>query len=289
MNESDIKETMEQIHISEEMQEEIIMNIQDQMKNGKNKTRNWKKVATVAAALVLIVGVGSIPVQAVVKDIVRARMEDIPQEEVQAIADLVREHDTVAYGCSRDYTDQERERMKELWKAYEDGAFPEKTILQVENADGVIEGTLCYIKDTKDFYLPDRELTDEEILEIIDLNQKMSYAIEQSPAAQEVKAEMQEEQANLEEQVETVEGISEEEAIEIATNQMKSEIGERAEGKELLTVFLDDISDQTDFEHKGDVAYVLGFGNPSNRSTYTCAVDATDGSVLYTNEVLPKK
>ncbi len=189
MNGQDVKEAMEQIHISEKMQEEIIMNIQNQMEHGKKKSWNWRKTGTVAAAFVLAACVLSIPVQAMVNNIVKARMESVPEEEMQAIVDVVQKQSTQADVFSREYSEKEEERNKELWQAYENGTFPEKELLQVDNAAAVTEGTLCYINATGVFCLPDRELTDEELLEIIDFQNKMSYAFAQNTAAQEAKVE----------------------------------------------------------------------------------------------------
>ena len=45
----DVKETMDQIHISEKMQEDIIMNIQSRMENGSRRIWNFRKMATAAA------------------------------------------------------------------------------------------------------------------------------------------------------------------------------------------------------------------------------------------------
>lgn len=82
-------------------------------------------------------------------------------------------------------------------------------------------------------------------------------------------------------------GISEEEAIEIARKQMESDLGEKAEGMVLTTdiygcgAFLNDISNQTYFEHDGDVAYIVDFSNPNEHYGYTYTIDAVDGSILY--------
>ena len=292
MNGLNVKETMEQIHIPEEMEEEIIMNvINRQMRNGKNKAKNWKKIAAYAAVVALTIGIVSIPVQAVVKNIVLARMESIPKEEVQEINDMVQSKPTEADEFSREYSDSEKERNKAFWQEYKDGKFPENVIIQVDNAEDVPEGTLCYITSTGVFNLPDREMTDEEILEIIDFQHKMSYAVSQTPAAQEARAEMQAEKDQLREKIQAEGGISEEEAIEIATKQMAAELGERAEGKEILkyqdgsvAVMLQDISEQTEYEHKGDVAYNVIFSDPNDHSTYYCVIDAVDGSILKTYE-----
>ncbi len=89
MSEFDIREVMEQIHISSEMQEEIVKNVQSRMENGKKKTRSRRKTAATAAALLLAAGVASLQVQAVVQNIVRARMERLPKEEVRNIENMM--------------------------------------------------------------------------------------------------------------------------------------------------------------------------------------------------------
>lgn len=298
MDRFELKEAMDQIHISDEMQEDIIMNIQNRMKNRKHKTRNWKKTAMAAAAFIVIAGAVSIPVQALVSDFVKARMESIPTEEVLEIRDMMQGQETVADGFSREYTDDEKERNTALWQAYKEGTFPENVIAQVDNAEDAPEGTLCYIRSTGVFNLPDQEMTDEEMLEIIDFQHKMSYTIEQSPAAQEARAEMEAEKNQLIEAVQAAGGISQEEAIEIATKQMESDLGERAEGKEILryqdgsvAVFLQDISGQTTYEHEGDLAYFVNFRNASDHTYYTCLIDPVDGSILLidTNETISEE
>lgn len=288
MNRRNVKETMEQIHISEEMQEEIIMNVMKRMKNRKNKTRNWKKIASSAAAVALAAGIVSIPVRAVVKNLVLERMESISQEEVEEINDMVQEErNAEADGFSREYSDAEKERSQMLWQEYENGRFPDGAITQVDDAAAVTEGMLCYISSTGVFNLPDREMTDEEILEIIDFQHKMSYAVSQSSAAQDAREEYLSEKSMLKEKVQAVDGISEEEAIEIARKQMESELGEKAAGMELLvdiygcSAFLNDISNQTTYEHERDIAYIVGFHNLDDHSSYTCTIDAVDGSILH--------
>ncbi len=307
----ELKEAMEQIHISEEMQEEIIKNVQKQMKYRSRKSKYRKKMAATAAAVTLAVLAIGFPVRAFVANIVRERMENMPAEEVEGIVVMMQEQDAYAVqnaspdstddsgreegqqttgladGFSREYSAGEKERSQALWQAYKEGTFPENVIAQVDNAEDAPEGTLCYISSTGVFRLPDQEMTDEEILEIIDFQHKMSYAVSQTPAAQEARAEMEAEREQQREAIQAAGGISEEEAIEIATRQMESDLGERAEGKEILryqdgsvAVPILDISEQTDYEHKGDLAYFVNFYNSSDHTAYTCIIDAVDGSIL---------
>lgn len=283
MNGFNLKEAMEQIHISKEMQEEIVMNVKRQMESGK---RNRKKTVASVAAIILIAGISGISVQAVVKNVVKERMEALPKEKLQSVAAMVQEQEAEADGFLREYSDNEKARIKQLRQDYQNGIFPEKELIQVDKEEDVVEGSLCYIKSTGDFYLPDRELTDEELLEIIDFSHVRSYAIEQSPAAKEAREEYLEEKARLHKIVQEADGISEEEAIEIARKQMESELGEKKEEMELMTdiygqgAFLIDISNTTQYEHERDIAYTVGFRNVNDRTIYACIIDAVDGSIL---------
>lgn len=263
------------------------MNIQSRMKKGKHKTRNWKKMVTIAATFALTVGIVSIPVQAIVKSVVKERMESIPVEKVRDINDMVQGQAALADGFSREYSDEEKGRKQELWQAYKDGKFPENVIEQVENEEAVTEEMLCYIRSTGVFNLPDREMTDEEILEIIDFQHKMSYAVTQSTVSQDARAEYQAEEARLEKIVQDVGGISGEDAIEIARKQLASDLGEKAEKLELMTdnsgsgVTLVDISGE--IESKAGVAYDVGFGDPNGHTfTYGYIIDVVDGNILST-------
>lgn len=121
---------------------------------------------------------------------VKERMESVPAEEMEGLNDMVQsQHDVLADGFSRAYFDSEKERFEVLWQAYADGTFPEKDIAQADSAGEAPEGVLCYIRDTGVFNLPAQEMTDEEMLQIIDFQHKMSYAVMQGPAAQDEGAE----------------------------------------------------------------------------------------------------
>lgn len=149
-----------------------------------------------AAAFMLVFGAVSIPSYAAISNLVRARMEAIPRAEVVATADMIQGQQIHADQFSREYTKEERSRMNVLRQEYENGMFPENTLTLVENESQVPDGnTLIYAKDTGCFYLPDRELTDEELLQILDFNAARDYALEQSPEVQKSKEEAKAEAA----------------------------------------------------------------------------------------------
>lgn len=285
----DLTGTMEQIHISEEMREEIIVNlIKRQTEIGTSKARNWKRIAATAAAAIFAAGIIGLSVQAVVENLARSRMENLPEAEVRELEAMVQNQRNVqADGFSRAYSEREEARLEELRASYENGMFPEGEILLVDNAEAVTEGALCYVAATGVFHLPDRELTDEELLEIIDFQQKMYYAVGNGPMAQERITEYLAELDRMREEVRAADGIGEEEAIGIARKQMEAALGEAAEGMELLTdmngrgAFLNDISDDTFYAHERDVAYTVVFRSHETHRTFICFIDPVDGTILY--------
>lgn len=191
-----LRHAMKQVHMKENMQEEIIMNVRSQMADGTYRRNNIKRMAMSAAAFMLVFGAVSIPSYAAISNLVRARMEAIPRAEVVATADMIQGQQIHADQFSREYTKEERSRMNILRQEYENGMFPENTLTLVENESQVPDGnTLIYAKDTGCFYLPDRELTDEELLQILDFNAARDYALEQSPEVQKSKEEAKAEAA----------------------------------------------------------------------------------------------
>lgn len=292
----EVKKVMDQVHISSEMQEEVIMNIQKRMAQGNRNTRtvNFRKMVTAAAALMLTAGVISFPVRAVVSSVVQERMESVPKEEMTGLNDMVQsQHEVLADGFSREYSASEKERSQALWQAYKNGTFPENVIAQADSAADVPEGTLCYIKTTGVFQLPAQEMTDEEMLQIIDFQHKMSYAVSHGPQAQAAAAESREKDARLEKMLEDAGGgISVDEAVEIARKQLQADFGGEADEMELLTY-----NDGTPGvcplpaseyegvtfagESKSGVVYDVGFGNPDTHVIYGYVMDAVDGRILY--------
>ena len=293
MNGDEVKEVMDQVHISPQMQEEIIMNIQKRIEHGNKSTNawNWRRIATAAAAFALAAGAVSFPVRAFVTSVVQERMENVPEEEMKDLNDMVQSQQVLADGFSREYTDKERERIRELWKDYENGNFPEKVIAQVDSAEDVPEGTLCYIRATGVFNLPAQEMSDEEMLEIIDLQHKMRYAVLHGPQAQAAAAEAGGKSARLEQIVQDTNGIDRDEAIAIAKKQLMADLGDKADELELMTTnagsgaSLLDASDysEVEFEHesKAGVLYDVSFGNSDTHTIYGYMIDAVDGSILY--------
>lgn len=275
MNNTNIKETMDQVNIPKDMQEEIIRNLQRQANSGKYKynykSHTFKKTLLSAAALLLIVGAISIPVQAGIRYLVKARMESIPNEEMEATLEMQQAQTVSADSFSREYSQSEKQRMAKLFKAYQNGTFPQEQLLLIESEDQIPVDALCYLKSTSCFYLPNRDLTDEEILEIIEFDYKREYSLTLDPEVHAMMEESEKEQNEIKAKVQASDGISEADAIEIAQKWMNSFFGVSTDGME-ETIYLDEDRFEVPIYH---ITYDI-------RSTcyYYFSISTIDGSLM---------
>lgn len=185
--------------------------------------------------------------------------------------------------------------MAKLNQSYQNETVkPKKTIQEVDSAESMTEGTLCYIRSTGEYYLPERELTDEELLEIIDCNFRIAIN-SQGWTQEKIDEAERRDRALLEEKVKAAGGINEDEAIETARKAMETDIGEKAKELEVCIypdlasngwkLRLWDITDWDEYKDKGDIAYSVQFGNkeevvdPKDFCNYNCFVNAVDGSI----------
>ena len=129
------------------------------------------------AACILILLI-SVPVAAKLP-FVTERMQDMPQEEIQDLADMINALDIQADLFSRPFSEEERVRMKSMSEEYKNGIFPDEDILIVSGNEQT-DVDFYYNRDTGMFILPDsRELTDEELRQYIDFSYKVDYSLQQ--------------------------------------------------------------------------------------------------------------
>lgn len=248
---SDLKLSVEQIQLDEDAQQQMIEKLAAEygtvqkksavshrkQKTGKRYT--YYRLGRVAAA-VLILGVAlgglSIPVRALVNSIVKQRMEELPREEVASVVDQIDNQETEADSFSREYTEGEKERRAKLYKAYMNGTFPQGELVQVDSEEEARQQEFCFLTTDGTFFLPaNRELTDEEILQMIDFEEKRNYALREryeEEYAEEIAAEQAEEKEQISKLV-SEGGITEQEAVEIATNYLQQIYGLDGSGMEL--------------------------------------------------------
>ena len=236
----------------------------------------------------------SFEISKIEQEVTSAQTDASVQTDVDTAQTQTDEQGVGTGGIMRAYSDKEKERMAGLQQSYQnETAKPEQMIQEVDSAEDVTEGTLCYIVSTGEYYLPDRELTDEELLEIIDCNFRISLNTNRKTQA-EYEAEDRAKGAELEAKVKAAGGISEEKAVEIAQKAMETDLGEKA--KE-LKLYINKtygwssdlcVADWSEIKEKdkGALAYSVGFNNVKegmeidNSLNYWCTVNAVDGSIL---------
>lgn len=283
MNRLKLKETMDQIHMKEEMQKEIIMKVKRQTDRRAFGKKRLHQAVAAAAVFVLIAG-AVIPSQAGLRHFVKDRLENMPKQELEAVNQMVQsQNNAEADSFSREYSKEEIKRMQQLQEAYQNGRFPQQTITYTDSVGQIPDDLLRYDPDTSFLYLPDRTLTDEELLQIIDFNYTRDYAVSQGTAAQEARKEWEEKEEGLKAKVQKEGWITEKEALQAAEVYLQTEFGVSAEGM-IADVFLDE-------PKTGLFIYHVGYQTEDDISIYAYGIDlnAEDGSLVDTSDASIRK
>ena len=234
----------------------------------------WKYLAA-AAVLLLVVGAAAVPVRAFVNSLVRERMEEMPQEEKSAYVETIEAAAVAADGFSRAYTEQEKARYQELAQKYQEGVFPESALPQVKSEEEAAGYEFCYLVPAATFCLPERELTDEELLEIIDFTVKRDYAYTEAyeqEHAEEIEAKEAKEQEAIAGNVESG-GITEQQAIEIAREKLADIFGMTGDGYEQNSYY-----NEPEEGRRAD--YCVNWTNIISHKYYYFNIDARDGHLI---------
>lgn len=132
------------------------------------------------------------------------RMNSLNEEEMLTYNSEVQNTDKEADSFSRQLSKLERDKMLEFREEYEtEGRFPTKEILKVQKKSEVVHGELCFYVENSTFYLPKQELTDDELLQIIDFMEKRDYSVRKKNSVSELPSSENEK-------------VSEDEAVEFA-------------------------------------------------------------------------
>ena len=195
-NEFDIKQMFTQENelpnmIREKVQETYNMiHAQEKEKNSGNQVKKnsifsakhrWDlpKVAAILIACFLLTGVTAV---AAVGFLSRwERMKNMDKGSIEQLYEELQLSGNLSFQASRSFTEQEKIRYGELEKAYRnDQMMPNSEIIRVQEGETYSGEGVCLMvtKAGKEhiLYLPETELTDEEMLEIIDYLAKQEYA-----------------------------------------------------------------------------------------------------------------
>lgn len=125
-------------------------------------------------AVVVLVSTG---VYAGVREYMR-RLQNIDRNEIKQIDESIQKYkDNEADIYSRPLTKEEEEREKILREEYENGRFPAEKMKTYQKVSEVPEGEFCYCYENSCIYMPKEGLSDEQLLELIDLNYTRDYAV----------------------------------------------------------------------------------------------------------------
>lgn len=141
------------------------------------RKRTVLRLPRLAVACVLCLLLCGISVSAVnMMNLYKQRMQDMNREVMEEYYDIAAAGETIV--LNRNYTEQERARYEVLKEAYEkNGLFPKNRIPYLQGANAYTGKEAALDITTSTVYLPDRELSDEELLEIIDMQHKVVYSI----------------------------------------------------------------------------------------------------------------
>lgn len=135
----------------------------------------WKKSVVLAAALVAVC---SITVTAAVSAW-QQRMEAMNAKEMEEYFVQIYTTKIGTDNYNRSFTDKERERLQELSVSYEKEAlFPDGILTMLSSPEEYKGRGVAFYGETQTFFFPEKEMSDEELLQIIDFRHKRDYSLQ---------------------------------------------------------------------------------------------------------------
>lgn len=169
------------------------------------------------------------------------RMNSLNEEEMLTYNSEVQNTDKEADSFSRQLSKLERDKMLEFREEYEtEGRFPTKEILKVQKKSEVVHGELCFCVENSTFYLPKQELTDDELLQIIDFMEKRDYSVRKKNSVSELPSS-ENEKASEDEAVEFAKKILADVYnldITYADEEIEFETTQNSKGEKLSSYFV---------------------------------------------------
>ena len=195
------------------VQEQIKKCCEGEMHMNKKKQRKRKMIA--AACVVLCVGVcGTGGVRAGM-NYAKQRAEETSEKEQETLWTDAAKADADTF--SRELSQKEQKRLNELAEKYQtEGLFPDGSILQISDKSEIVSDQICFLVQNSTFYLPEKALNDEQMLELIDFYAKRDYS---------VTAQGQKDADVTNASVDDVTEISQEEALEKASTLLEQLYG----------------------------------------------------------------
>lgn len=154
-----------------------VREVLEQLPDKKETVERWalRKVVAAVLASVLFASTG---VVAGVK-LYRQRLASMEPQKVEKLDSVTQKQRMGADSYSRDLSETEEERLLKLEEKYKnEGLFPRAELRCADTEEDVSPGGLCYCYEDGTFYLPEGEMGEEELLQIIDFQYKREYSLE---------------------------------------------------------------------------------------------------------------
>lgn len=169
----------EEIKVPESLFRRINMTLENLPEKETEKreahTKNRFRYAAAITAVFCLLISGTVYATA---NYVQQRMLSMDENEKKEMVAYTRKSVKDIDTYSRELTVDEKERMETLLYDYRlQGKFPENSMEIVDNKEMITEGILAFITEDSMFVLPERTLTDEELLQIIDFYYKRDYSL----------------------------------------------------------------------------------------------------------------
>lgn len=176
----------------------------------------WKKSVILAAVLTAMF---SVTVTAAVS-VLQQRMEAMNEKEMEEYFVQIYRNAIGVDNYNRPYTESEKERMAQLREAYEEtGLFPQSTLTMISEPEAYRGKGVAFYGNTATFFFPEKEMSDEELLQVIDFMEKRDYSLQvmnEKLAAGEIESPTETVKQELEQEMEeaaTEEDVLQSEAI----------------------------------------------------------------------------
>ena len=166
----------EQMAVPEELDARVddILQHLEKSSRGSRHHYSFRRAAILAAACLVL---ASATVAA--SGMYQARMESMNHEKLEEYFVQLQGANVSADTYSRPMTESETARLEELRQAYlEQGYFPKKELTLIDSPEKYKKGVAFYAERST-FFLPEKELTDEQLLELIDFKEKRDYSLAQ--------------------------------------------------------------------------------------------------------------
>ena len=151
--------------------EDVLANLE---KKGRGSRHHYSfRRAVILAAVCLVLASATVTASG----LYQARMESMNHEKLEEYFAQIQEANASSDSYSRPLTESETKRLEELRQAYlEEGYFPKKELTLIDSPEKYRKGVAFYAERST-FFLPEKELTDEELLELIDFREKRDYSL----------------------------------------------------------------------------------------------------------------